>query len=202
MMDWKDIAGALVRAGAPVIGGALGGPLGGMIGSSLGGVIAAALGTEPTPQAVDIALRTQAPEAIASKLQAAEGEAVARWPALAEIARAEAADRSEQSRAINETIRAELATQRWYSWRNLWGYSVMAECAAVSALVITDLATGDLRGVKVFLDASAFFLSWYGMRIGVLGYVLNRNSAEKTAVLTGEAPGLVAQVAKAVVKRR
>jgi hypothetical protein len=201
-MDWKDLAGALIRAGAPVIGGALGGPLGGMIGGSLGGVLADALGTDATPQAVDTALRTHTPDAVAAKLQAAESEAVARWPALAEIARAEAAERGEQARAINETMRAELATQRWYSWRNLWGYSVMAECALVSAVVLTDLASGDTRGVKVFLDASGFFLSWYGMRIGVLGYVLNRNSAEKTAVLTGETPGVIAQVAKAVIRKR
>jgi hypothetical protein len=201
-MDWKDLAGTLIRAGAPVIGGALGGPLGGMIGSSIGGVLADALGTEATPQAIDTVLRTQPAEMVAAKLQAAESEAVARWPALADIARAEAADRSEQARAINETIRAELATQRWYSWRNLWGYSVMVECAAASLIILVDLATGDARGVKVFLDASGFFLSWYGMRIGVLGYVLNRNSAEKTAVLTGEAPGVVAQVARAIVRKK
>ena len=49
-MDWKGISGSLIKAGAPIIGSALGGPLGGLIGSGLGDVLANALGVEPTPR--------------------------------------------------------------------------------------------------------------------------------------------------------
>jgi hypothetical protein len=87
-MDWKDLAGTLARAGAPIIGTALGGPLGGMIGGAIGNVIANSLGVEPTPEAVNNAITTKDPQVIAAQLSAAETEAQAKWPAIAEIAKA------------------------------------------------------------------------------------------------------------------
>lgn len=87
-MDWKDIAGSLVQAGAPIIGGALGGPLGGMIGSAIGNVVASSLGVESTPEAVETAIRTRPPEEIIARLSAAEHEAQVKWPAIAQIAQA------------------------------------------------------------------------------------------------------------------
>src|SRR5438270_832061 len=80
-MDWKDLAGTLAKAGAPIIGTALGGPIGGMIGGALGNVIATALGTEATPEAVNDAVTKGDPQVIAAKLNAAEAEAQAKWPA-------------------------------------------------------------------------------------------------------------------------
>lgn len=88
-MDWKDIGGQLIRAGAPIIGGAIGGPIGGLIGSGLGNVLADALGVEPTPEAVGKAIETTPPEALTAKLSAAEAEAQAKWPALAEMVKAQ-----------------------------------------------------------------------------------------------------------------
>ena len=45
-MNWQDLGGALIKAGAPILGNALGGPLGGMIGDAIGGVLANALGVD------------------------------------------------------------------------------------------------------------------------------------------------------------
>lgn len=51
-MNWQDLAGPLIRLGAPTIGGILGGPAGGAIGKTVGNVLADALGTPATPEAV------------------------------------------------------------------------------------------------------------------------------------------------------
>lgn len=139
-MNWQDLGGSLIKAGAPILGNALGGPLGGMI----GGVLANALGVDATPEAVDTAIKTTPAGELASKLSAAEAEAAAKWPALAEIARAEA---DAAARALAETaatMRAEAVAgdpvQRW--WRPLYAFELTAECALVWAIAIGDLMAG------------------------------------------------------------
>lgn len=98
-MDWKDLAGQLARLGAPVIGTALGGPLGGMIGGAIGNVVANSLGVEPTPEAVNDAITKGDPAVITAKLSAAEAEAQVKWPALAEIAKAQEEGRTARFQA-------------------------------------------------------------------------------------------------------
>lgn len=205
-MDWKSIVGPLLSSAAPTIGGILGGlipfPGASLMGQELGAIIAKQFGVDPTPDAVNNAIQNSPSDIATAKLQAAEAEAIAKWPALAQIAQADAADRTAQSQAINATMQAEVAKgQPWYAWRNLWGYSVMIECGAVGCIILKDLATGNTAGVTVFLNATSFFYTWYGMRIGVLGYIFRGASNEKIAAVTGEQPGLVAQIIKAVKGR-
>lgn len=205
-MDWKDIVGPVMQSAAPTIGSILGGlipfPGGSLIGEELGRLVAKQFGVDPTPEAVNTAIQNTPSDIAAAKLQAAEAEAIAKWPALAQIAQAEGADRTAQSQTINATMQAEVAKgQPWWAWRNLWGYSVTVEGAAVGCIVLYDLASGDFKAVNVFLSASSFFYTWYGMRIGVLGYIFRGASNEKIAAVTGEAPGIVGQIIKAVAKR-
>lgn len=205
-MDWKTIVGPLLRTSAPTIGSILGGfipfPGGSFIGQELGTIIARQFGADPTPEAVNTAIQNTPSDIAAQKLQAAEAEALAKWPALAQIAQAEAGDRTAQSQAINATMQAEVAKgQPWYAWRNLWGYSVMIECGAVGCIILKDLATGNAVGVTAFLNATSFFYTWYGMRIGVLGYIFRGASNEKIAAVTGESPSVVKQIIKAVTKK-
>lgn len=205
-MDWKSIVGPLIQSSAPTIGSILGGlipfPGASFVGQELGTIIARQFGVDPTPEAVNQAIQAAPSDVAAQKLQAAESEALARWPALANIAQAEAGDRSAQSQAINATMQAEVAKgQPWYAWRNLWGYSVMLECAGVGVIILKDLALGNTGGVSVFLSATGFFYTWYGMRIGVLGFIFRGISNEKIAALTGEVPGAVNNIVKAMTKR-
>lgn len=205
-MDWKDVVGPLIKTSAPTIGSILGAfipfPGGSLIGQELGTLIARQFGVDSTPEAVNQAIQNTPSDIAAQKLQAAESEAIAKWPALAQIAQAEAGDRTAQSQAINATMQAEVAKgQPWFAWRNLWGYSVMIECAAVGSIILKDLALGNTNGVTVFLGASSFFYTWYGMRIGVLGYIFRGTSNEKIAAVTGETPGVVSQIIKAVTRR-
>jgi len=74
-MDWKDLAGTLAKAGAPIIGAALGGPIGGTIGGIVGKFIAEALGVEETPEAVNNAIQTGDPATVNAALASADAQA-------------------------------------------------------------------------------------------------------------------------------
>ncbi|MBI3433520.1 MAG: hypothetical protein HY056_00335 [Proteobacteria bacterium] len=204
-MDWQDLAGALVRAGAPIIGTALGGPFGGMIGSAVGDVLARALGTAATPQAIGEALRVTPSADLAARLSAADSEAAAKWPALAEIARAEAEIGRAQVAEVAATQRAEIAAgdplQRW--WRPIYALELsMLECPAFALVLLHALWSGHEAGINGFAQLSALLMTYFGARFGVLGVYVSGRTREKQAAIAVAAPSIVAQSVKAIVKRR
>lgn len=198
-MDWKAV-GELVGPMAPTIGSLIGGfipiPGGSLIGETAGKLLASALGVDATPEAVGNAIAND-PNA-AAKISAAESEAAAKWPALAEIAKARFAANATEAESINATMRQELAQgQAWWSWRNLYGYSVGIEATATSWVILYALVF-NAAIYKNVADSLSFFLSWYGMRFGLLGYIHNGASNEKIAAVTGEAPSFIKTIAKVV----
>lgn len=205
-MDWKSIVGPLLQSSAPALARVLLGEIpivgpfvSGIGADAVGALIASQFGVAATPQAVSDAIQNSPSDLASQKLQNAQQEAIAKWPALAQIAQAEAGDRTAQSQAINATMTAEVAKgQPWYAWRNIWGYSVATECAGVGTIILYSLATGDAKAVNLFLSASNFFLTWYGMRVGVLGYIFRGTSNEKIAAVTGDTPGMVGSIVKAI----
>lgn len=88
-MEWQSIAGQLAQIGLPALGSLFGGPLGGTIGGLVGKGVAAALGVEPTPQAVATAIAAD-PNAAAVKLAAIEADTKRQEADLADIANARA----------------------------------------------------------------------------------------------------------------
>lgn len=202
-MDWKDLAGSLAKAGAPIIGAAIGGPLGGMIGGAIGNVVANALGVDNTPEAVEYAINTRDPQIVAAQLSAAEAEAQAKWPALAEIAKAEAEDRTAQSEAINLTMRTELKHVSWYHWRHLLGYVVLYQTASFTTIASYLVLMGDPLRIDKFIAIMTASVVPMGGVYALLGYVAKSNENMKIAAVTGEKPTSVAStIAKAVVKKR
>jgi hypothetical protein len=199
MMNWQDLGGALIKAGAPILGNALGGPLGGMIGGAVGDVLATTLGVPATPDAVNDALKTTPAGELQAKLSAAEAEAAAKWPALAEIAKAN----TEAAGFVNETMRAELAAGRpWYHWRNLWGYSLLAQCSAASSMFAWFLLRSDVQMLGVLAQHSGMLIAYFGMQLTVLGVTANASAREKTAAVTGQlAPSVIDQIIKAVRRK-
>lgn len=202
-MNWEDVAKSikpLVGMAAPTILGMLGNTLlpglGGAIGSQAGSLLASVLGVDPNPEAVAKAIVND-PDA-ASKITTAESEAAAKWPALAQIAQAQFESNAKESESINATMRAELAAgQKWWTWRNLYGYSVGIEATATSWVILYAIVF-DQSIFKHVSDSLSFFLSWYGMRFGLLGYIHNGSSNEKIAAVTGEAPSMIKNIVKAV----
>lgn len=194
-MDWKDLAGTLIKTGAPIIGGALGGPLGATVGGFAGKLLADALGVEATPEAVHEAIQAD-PAGAAVAL----GNADAQWQAMAEIAKAEAADRTAQGQAINETIRAEVvAGVSWYHWRHILGYVVVA-------WFVAPLPAFFMLTFKFSPEAATALTALLGAAVPVtvsmsalLGYVAQDTTKLKTTAITGEhAPSITDSIVKQV----
>lgn len=200
-MDWKDLAGKLVKAGAPIIGTAIGGPFGGMIGGALGSVLASALGTDATPEAINDVLDNTPADVLAGKLSAAEAEAAAKWPALAEIAKAEAEDRTAQSRAINKTVQEELGKVSWYHWRHLLGYAVFAWVVCPLPIILYHMAVGNLTVLNGVVAALVSLIPLIGIAAALNGYVAGDTTRQKIAAATGEAPPTMTETIKAVAKK-
>lgn len=197
-MDWKEI-GQLVGPLAPTIGGLVGGfipvPGGAMLGQMAGKMLADALGVSNDPDSVGAALQLPGAQ---DRVQAAENEAAAQWPALAEIAKARFAANAAESESIGQTMRAELASgQAWWSWRNLYGYSVAMEATLTTWVILYGIVWDKTVMTNVTASLS-FFLSWYTLRFGLLGYIHNGASNEKIAAVTGEAPSIIKTISKAI----
>lgn len=203
-MDWNSLAktvGPILINNAPTIGSILGGlipiPMGSTIGEEAGQLLANAFGTQNDP--TEIAKAIQGDPNAAARITAAETEAAAKWPALAQMAAELYKSNAAQAESINATMRQELAQgQPWYAWRNLYGYSISYEVVVVSNIVFYAILFKPeiLTAVQ---NSYSFFLSWYTLRFGLLGYIHNQATQEKIAAATGQAPeGVVKSVIKAV----
>jgi hypothetical protein len=199
-MDWKDLAGTLIKTGAPLIGTALGGPLGGTIGGFAGKLVADALGVEATPEAVSAAVAAD-PAGAADKLANAD----AQWQAMAEIAKADAADRTGQSQAINETIRAEASVVSWWHWRHLLGYVPVALGLEMAAL-LPAMALGYTKPDMVVAAIGALTTP-LTVFAGLLGYVAQDTTKRHMVAQTGEpqpsiSDSLVKTLGKVIGKKK
>lgn len=200
-MDWKAIAG-LIAPFAPTAGRFLGGlvpfPGASIVGGLLGDAIAAALGVEATPEAVGKAIETMPPDQLQARLDAVEGEAKAKYDAMARIAEAEAQERTAQSQAINETIRAEAAQGvSWWHWRHLLGYVPVLIGVEVASLLPLFLA-GKITPTDMVAVIGAItpFLTIVS---ALLGYVAQDTTKLKATAITGEhAPSMTDNLVKVV----
>jgi hypothetical protein len=202
-MDWGKLGIQIAQAGAPILGGMLGGPVGSMVASGAVDILAKALGVDATPDAVSNAIATGDPAIVGPALSAAQAEAQAKWPAIAAMAAAQFQANAAESDSINQTMRAELiAGQKWWAWRNLYGYSVGFEATATSWVILYSLVFNPAI-YKNVSESLPFFLSWYGMRFGLLGYIHNQATTEKVAAATGMQPeGVVKTIVKAVTGKK
>lgn len=203
-MDWKDLGGALIKAGAPIVGTALGGPLGGMVGNAVGSILANALGVEPTPEAVNNAVVNGDPAVVGPALTAAQSEVIAKW----ETIRAISHDMAEVDQAniaqVNETIRAETAAGvSWWHWRHLIGYMALVWFAApipAFARLTFQYDAGAAAQLTALIGAC---VPLYGFIAGLLGYVAQDTTRLKGIAMTGQpAPGVASTIVKAVVAGR
>jgi len=194
-MDWKDLSGSLIGSGAPILGKIIGGllpvPGGAFIGEAAGNMLAKALGVEATPQAVSDALHNDASDITLAKIKAAEAEAVAKWPALAEMAKAQHEAETAQFQAqIDDT---KSARTRDVAVRNLsGGTNNRANVMLIGAFVcLVAVIVGVLWFRETIPDGIAAILQTAcGSLLTLLGQAFNfefgssRSSAEKSDQIT------------------
>jgi hypothetical protein len=194
-LDWGDLAGKVIGLGAPILGGALGGPLG----AAAGKILADALGAaEPTPAAVGAVLPGPGvdPNAAAAAAQQAESEWLA---ALAGIGKAQVAE-------VGATQRAEIASGDWIQrcWRPLYALELsLLECPGFAFTLLHELWVGHEAGISGFANLSALLMTYFSARFGVLGVYVTGRTREKTASATGDLPPtLIDQLIKAVTNKK
>jgi hypothetical protein len=189
-MDWKDLAGKVIAAGAPSVGGALFGPLG----KAAGEILASVLGVPATPEAVGAAIDKANPDQIAS--------ADNQWTVAIEEMKAQAEVAKSQVQAVNETIRAEVAVgDGWLGkWRGIHAWELTAECPFwAGALLYAIFSPAKETNVSDAIQLSGLIMAWWGARFGVLGVHVWQGSNERQAAITGGAmPGVLKQIGKAL----
>jgi hypothetical protein len=193
-LDWKDLVPRVIGLGAPILGGALGGPLG----AAAGRILADALGVaEPTPATVGAALAERGVDSTFAAEAALRAES--EWlAALAEIGRAQVAE-------VAATQRAEMASgdrlQRW--WRPLYAMELsLLECPAFVLTLLHALWLGHEAGINGFASLSAMLMTYFCARFGVLGVYVTGRTREKQANATGElSPTLIGEMVKALKKK-
>lgn len=206
MTKWTDIAGPLLKSGAPILGTILGGPIGGAMGGAIGELLGGALGVPATPDAVGDALKNTPAGDLQAKLAAAEAEAAAKWPALAEAAKAEAEAGSKTAAEIGETMRAELLAtdpmQRW--WRPFYAFELTLECALVWPAIIYDVLFAKGALATFVIQASGLLMTYWAFRFGVLGvYTYGRTVEKKEEIKSSPSltPDFINQIVKALKKK-
>lgn len=202
-MDWKPLAGSLIKAGAPIIGGALLGPLGAGAGDILGSIVANALGVEATPDAVNNAIVNGDPSTVSAALAKAEAEASNKWDAIIAIAQSQAEVDKTNIEQVNETIRAE-GKVSWWHWRHLIGYVTLAWLAVPLPPIAYHMFAGNITALNAIVAAVVSLIPIIGLAAGLNGYVAQDTTKLKGIALTGEQPGggVVSNIVKAVVKKK
>jgi hypothetical protein len=205
-MDWRELGGTLIKAGAPIIGTALGGPFGGMIGGTLGNILGNALGVEPTPEAVETAIRTTPPAVLTERLAAAEAEAQAKYSFLTAEVQAKADVANQSTAAVNETIRAEVQAKAaspdgwWGSWRMVLAWTLAVETCLWPPFMMYLVVKG---GIGDLVQSSGLVTTWWAARFGLLGVSVWTGSNERQTAITGQpVGGIVSTIANVVKGKR
>jgi hypothetical protein len=190
-MTWSELAAELAVHGAPRLGSALAGPLGEAAGRLLAEILAV---PAPTPENVKAALPGAEPAIFA--------DADRQW---ADLLRAEMEAQRGAVAETQATIRAELVSddplQRW--WRPAYALELMAECAALWAVIVHDLWGGRVTTLNALIGGTALLVAYWGFRFGVLGVYVSGRTREKLAATTGElSPGVLEQLIAALRRKR
>jgi hypothetical protein len=192
-MEWKQLAGTLIAKGAPTLGQLIGEfipvPFGGSLATWALNKLAEALGVEATPEAVDEAINTRPASEVNAAIESAEREAIARWQALADIAKAQADVGTAQVVAVNDAIKAETNARAASGdgllgqWRGFHAWELTIECPFWSACFIYGIMFGSGSVINELSLATPILTIYFGARFGVLGVHVWQGSNERQAAI-------------------
>lgn len=206
-MDWSSLAPTLIKFGLPALKIAItagvgavpvvGGFAAPFVADAVGKMIADAFGVPADPVAVVGAIQNAPPEDALAKLQAVQADAVARWPALADIAKAEEATAQVQIVQTTEQMKGEVlaastisADSPWKTrvlvlnaiWRPLFALEFLMECTLFFFVFMSTLILSDSFDVDAMLRLQTLILAYLGARTGLIGYHMNLRTREKESV--------------------
>jgi hypothetical protein len=201
-MDWGELGKKIAGIGAPLLGGAIGGPGGAAIGS----MVAEAFGLS-TDDPTEIARAIDRDPEAAVKLQKVQSDERVRLREIASRqAIAEIEAETEQHRTVNETMRAELKGDSGYraGWRPAFGYIMAFNMAVISlafaagiGAIIWEPANGKniSEGFSAMLGS---FVTIFSIGLGVLGVQVHKRSKDKELASGIQKPGVLQRLGKAI----
>jgi hypothetical protein len=199
-MDWSSIGKTIAKV-APIAAGILTGGASTAV-TAVGTLLSSVLGTDPTPDAVETALKAD-PDALLKVKQMELDNKI-------QLTKMHLEAETNQLMAINKTMQAEMASNDAYvrRWRPTYGYMI-----AVSWFIQMSTFTGALAYVFVTAPANlpqvvaslgtvfGALTGLWGIALTVLGVNVSKRSADKQ-VQAGQEPaaGILAAIASRIQK--
>lgn len=181
-MNWRDAIEEVAKY-APAVATSLGGPTIGGITAGAAAMVTSALGVRNTPAALVSALEDPVKREALVRLNNEHERELISIRLQAEAAQAQ--EETKRLSEINQTIRAELATEGWWrtGWRPFNGWMLTASLAAVNfglvAVVIRD---------PTQLQAVVEVLIWSVVAQGAVQGVNIKKRSDDKQVMMGRAP--------------
>lgn len=191
-MDWKDLSGIVAKA-APIVGTLLGGPAG----AAVGGLVAAALGTDSTPDAVNLALQSN-PDAMAKVIEVQTNAKVQLQQLLVQAEQnrlqAEAAQYAAEAADRDSARKLAAAKPNDNTQRNIT-YALLAGAVAIVIAVFSGAASSLLKDATASLTIGTVIGYWFNEVKQVLAFWFGQtkdNSSQTRAITQfATAPGTV-----------
>lgn len=181
-MNWLDAVEEVAKY-APAVATALGGPAVGGITAGAAKMVTSALGVRNSPAALVSALEDPAKRETLVRLNNEHERELISIRLQAETAQAQ--EETKRLSEVNQTIRAELATEGWWraGWRPFNGWMLSASLAAVNFGLLA-VVIRDPTQLPVVVDV----LIWSVVAQGaVQGINIKKRSDDKQAIM-GRAP--------------
>lgn len=171
-MDWSTVVSTISQA-APILG-SLFGPAGTAVGALAGTgikLVAAALGVQPTKEAITAAISTD-PEATLKLAQYQMANQL-------ELQKLMITAETSNIAVVNATMQAESKSEKWpqYSWRPFWGFTsgtaFLVVCILVCILGYQAVANKDaaaLGNIPLVIGAFATLFAIPGAILGIASY--------------------------------
>jgi hypothetical protein len=187
--DWKDVA-KVVRKGAPILGGLLGGPLGSAAANAGVSVLCSALGVEEDPDEVMQAIE-QNPEALARIREAEIQHQTGLRELQIEQAISQQAEETKRIQVVNATMQAEGKSEHWaqWFWRPFCGFcaggSLTLLVVFCAILAWRAISAGNEGAMRMIPDLIGAFLPIFGVFGAILG-VASWHRGKKQRVEAGD----------------
>ncbi|BCB06782.1 hypothetical protein HHSLTHF2_06720 [Vreelandella venusta] len=181
-MNWRDAIEEVAKY-APAVATALGGPAVGGITSGVATMVTSALGVRNSPAALVSALEDPVKRETLVRLNNEHERELISIRLQAETAQAQ--EETKRLSEVNQTIRAELATEGWWrsGWRPFNGWMLSASLAAVNFGLVA-VVIRDPTQLQVVVEV----LIWSVVAQGAVQGVNIKKRSDDKQVMMGRAP--------------
>lgn len=127
-----------------------------------------AIGTDPTPKAI-VAAHKASPDLVRQAVQQVESEDLEMWQAVV----------SEINQTMREEAKSDNVLQQ--TWRPVYAFELTLECFLTATAFVYLVYAGKTEMLKAVADISHILITYFGVRLTVLGVYVDGRRREKMA---------------------